>query len=70
MTMRNEADEVFLPARSVRQRYGGKSDMWLWRLLRDDPGFCRPTYIRGQRYWRLSALVDWERSCASTTEVA
>jgi predicted DNA-binding transcriptional regulator AlpA len=26
----------------VRQRYGGRSEMWLWRKLKKDPRFPRP----------------------------
>ena len=29
--------EVFLDSRAVRRRYGGRSDMALWRWLRDPP---------------------------------
>ena len=29
-------------ARQVRERYGDRSSMWLWRKLKDDPKFPRP----------------------------
>ena len=29
-------------ATQVRERYGNRSAMWLWRKLRDDPRFPRP----------------------------
>jgi hypothetical protein len=64
----HEAGEIFLTAPQVRQRFGGKSDMWLWRVLRDVPGFPRPVVIRHQRYFRLSELLALES--ASKTEVA
>lgn len=70
MTMRSEADEVFLTARQVRARYGGRSDMWLWRLLRDEPEFPRPTYLREHRYWKVSDLLEWERSRSPKKEAA
>jgi hypothetical protein len=36
--------------------------MWIFRRLRDDSGFLRPIEISGRRFWKLSALVAWERS--------
>ena len=29
-------------SRQVRERYGGRSAMWLWRKLKYDPRFPRP----------------------------
>jgi hypothetical protein len=29
-------------AKQVCDRYGGRSDMWLWRILKNDPRFPRP----------------------------
>ena len=54
--------EIFLTARQTRQRYGGISDMWLWRRLHDDSGFPKPLVINRRRFWRLSELIMWERS--------
>ena len=56
----HEAGEIYLTAPQVRQRFGGKSDMWLWRILRDEPRFPRPVVIRNQRYFPLSELVAFE----------
>jgi hypothetical protein len=53
--------EIFLTAPQLRQRFGGKSDMWLWRLLREEPRFPKPLMIRRNRYWRLSAIEAFER---------
>jgi hypothetical protein len=64
----HEAGEIYLTAPQVRQRFGGKSDMWLWRLRREEPNFPRPVVIRNQRYFRLSELVAFEN--ASKTEAA
>src|SRR5262245_26005409 len=57
------ADDKFLSAAQVRARYGGVSDMWLSRRLRDDSGFPSPMVIEGRRFWKLSDLVAWERAC-------
>lgn len=56
----DHASEVYLTAPQVKARYGGRSDMWLWRMLRDEQNFPRPKMIRGHRYWRLSDLVAFE----------
>jgi hypothetical protein len=69
----HEAGEVYLTGPQVRQRFGGKSDMWLWRTLRAEPDFPRPVVIRKQRYFRLSELVAFEnanRVEAAKAEVA
>ena len=60
------AKDVLLPAKKVRARYGGRPDMWLWRVQRGDPDFPRPVVIRRRRFWRLSELLVWEekRRCA------
>jgi predicted DNA-binding transcriptional regulator AlpA len=57
--------EQFLPARQVWGRYGVTS-MTLWRWLRDvDLGFPHPMCIGRHRYWRVSDLVEWERSTSA-----
>jgi predicted DNA-binding transcriptional regulator AlpA len=58
-------DETLIPAAQVRARYGGCSDMWIWRRLKGDPDFPRPVYIAKRRFWRLGELVVWERALAS-----
>ena len=55
--------DVFLDARAVRRRYGGRSEMALYRWIRDpDLGFPAPIYIMQNRYWRLADLIEWERT--------
>jgi hypothetical protein len=67
MTLCKQAADVFFTASQVRQRYGGCSEMWLWRRLHDDAsGFPLPTYINGRRFWRLGDLVAWEGSLAGS----
>ena len=55
---------TYLTAAQVRQRYGGVSDMALWRWLNDaELQFPRPTLVvKGRRYWLESELQNWERS--------
>jgi predicted DNA-binding transcriptional regulator AlpA len=50
-----------LSARQVKQRYGGCSDMALWRWLKDpDLGFPKPEYIRKRRFWKEDLLDDFD----------
>jgi hypothetical protein len=54
-----------LGAPQVRRRYGGISDMCLWRWLRDpNLDFPRPLIIRKRRYWQTGKLKAWERAQA------
>jgi predicted DNA-binding transcriptional regulator AlpA len=49
----------------VRTRYGGISDMTLWRWLRDlEMKFPPPVMIRRRRYWREADLADFDRRAA------
>jgi hypothetical protein len=54
------SETAYLPAAKVRRRYGGKSDAWLFRVLRNDPSFPKPIYVCGQRLWLLSDLEAYE----------
>jgi predicted DNA-binding transcriptional regulator AlpA len=61
----SRADDVFLASRQVRARYGGCSEMWLWRRLHHkDSNFPKPLKIHGRRFWKLSDLEAWERLLA------
>ena len=54
------AEEIYLKSAQVRARYGGTSDMWIVRRLRDDE-FPEPVYFGAQRFWRERELIAWER---------
>ena len=57
-----EDTTVFMSARQVRERYGNRSDMALWRWLRDEKlNFPKPLYINQFRYWKLADLTAWEQ---------
>jgi predicted DNA-binding transcriptional regulator AlpA len=60
-------DGGYLTAVQVRARYGGRSDMWLWRRLEADPHFPKPMRVSGYRYWRLSELLKWEEQNAKAS---
>ncbi len=36
---------VWMTTPQLLRRYGGRSAMWLWRKLRDDPDFPKPIYM-------------------------
>lgn len=56
----------FLSSNDVRARYGGRSQMWIHRKIKDEnSGFPAPTYIGRLRFWKLEDLEKWERDCAA-----
>ena len=56
------ADQEYITAKQVCQRFG-VSDMTLWRwLVRTDLGFPRPIVINGRRYFRIVDVKAWELS--------
>ena len=60
----DDEHERLLTAAQVKRRYGNASDMWLWRRLHDSSGFPQPLFICGRRFWRMAALIAWERTRA------
>ncbi|MGO9684618.1 MAG: hypothetical protein ACLP0B_14955 [Steroidobacteraceae bacterium] len=63
---------VYLSAPQVCARYGGRSHMWLERLLARDPDFPRPQYFGRLRFFKIAELETYERLCATrrVSEVA
>ena len=59
----SEGGRVYLTARQVCSRYGGISDMTLWRWLRDpDLNFPPPLLIQGRRYFSEASLDDFDEA--------
>ena len=57
--------DTYLSSAQVRTRYGGISDMTLWRWLRDlQMRFPAPVMIRRRRYWREADLAEFDRRTA------
>ena len=55
--------ETYITAPQLRERFGGRSDVWLWRLLNDErANFPRPVIVRRCRYFPLSEIEAWEVS--------
>ncbi|WP_127143186.1 helix-turn-helix transcriptional regulator [Pelagibacterium montanilacus] len=55
------SDNRYLTATEVRARFGGISDMTLWRWLEDDSlNFPRPMKVRNRRLFKEQDIIDWE----------
>jgi hypothetical protein len=56
-----QPSHVYLKAAQVRSRFGGVSDMWLHRRMRDAAlPLPAPSYFGGLRFWRVADLEAWE----------
>jgi hypothetical protein len=63
------ADDTYVDAAWIRKRFGGRSEMWLHRRLKDldeERRLPKPDLeIAGRQYWLLlSTLLPWERRLA------
>lgn len=56
---------VYVDVPQLLTRYGGRSHMWLERLLKRDKTFPRPFKIGRLRFFRLDAIEAWERETAT-----
>ena len=50
--------KTYLTGPQLRRRYGGKSHVWLWRMLRRNPVFRGLTASTEQLYFNLDERVD------------
>ena len=61
MTLQQSETDITAP--QLRARFGGRSDVWLWRLLKDErANFPRPVMVRGVRYFKLCEVQQWEKA--------
>ena len=65
MPTKPNPNKQFLTSSQLRVRYGGRSDMWLDRLMKRDAAFPRPVYIGRYRYWALDEIEAYERNVAA-----
>ena len=56
------SDTRYINSKQLRARYGGVSDMWIWRRLTDDPSFPRPDVISRRRFWKVKDLDAWDNA--------
>jgi predicted DNA-binding transcriptional regulator AlpA len=52
-------DAVWISARQTRGRFGGVSAMWLFRKIKSDDTFPRPTYFGRLQFFRVAELDAW-----------
>jgi hypothetical protein len=45
----------------VRARYGGRSNMWLWRKVHNDPNFPKPSYDGRLQIFQVADLDEYDR---------
>lgn len=58
-----EVRPVLLPIGAVQERYGGVAVTTIERRIADpEIAMPPPVYIGRMRYWRLSELIEWEKS--------
>jgi predicted DNA-binding transcriptional regulator AlpA len=60
-----EPEAAYLTAPQTCERYGGRSHMWLTRMLSRDPTFPRPVYFGRLRFFKIVELQQWERARAA-----
>jgi hypothetical protein len=52
-------DAVWISARQTRDRFGGRSAMWLHRKIKNDPAFPRPSFFGRLQFFRVAELDAW-----------
>lgn len=63
-------DPTFISAPQLLARYGGRSHMWLVRVLERDQTFPRPVYVGRLRFFPVAELAAWERKTAAKSRAA
>jgi hypothetical protein len=58
-------DAVWISTNQVLARYGGRSQMWLWRKIQNEPTFPRPAYFGRMQFFRVDELEAYERAAAA-----
>ena len=57
----------YLTAAQLRERYGGRSEMWIGRIIQRDGKFPRPIYIGRFRFWAIDQIEAYERAAVAAT---
>ncbi|GEO13797.1 helix-turn-helix transcriptional regulator [Microvirga aerophila] len=59
----------YIVRRKLRARFGGISDMTLWRWEQDTRlAFPRAIAINGRKYYDLAEIEDWEQTRAAASK--
>jgi hypothetical protein len=61
---------VWLTSNQTRARYGDRSQMWLWRMVKYEPRFPKPVYFGRLQFFEISALEAYEQAVISDERVA
>jgi len=59
MASQNDNPNDLIPARRVKQKCGGVSDMAIWRWARECDFPAPDMVIGGRRYWREASIDAW-----------
>jgi|SRR6266478_8263669 len=54
-------DAIWMSAKQVCQRYGGKSHMWLYRNLKNNPQFPRASYQGRMQIFSVKEFDEYDR---------
>jgi hypothetical protein len=54
------ADALWLTSNQVLARYGGRSAMWLWRKVKNDPAFPKPRYAGRMQLYSVPELNAYD----------
>ena len=60
----------YLTNQQTRNRYGGKSQMWLWRRLKYDQRFPRPLIIGKRQHFAEDELDAYDEAMRAVATVA
>jgi hypothetical protein len=63
-------DAIWISAKQVCQRYGGRSNMWLVRKLQTDANFPKPTYFGRLQFFKLETLETYDRTVIARSNAA
>jgi hypothetical protein len=63
-------DAIWISAKQVCQRYGGRSNMWLVRKLQGDSNFPKPIYFGRLQFFKLKNLETYDRAVIARNNAA
>jgi predicted DNA-binding transcriptional regulator AlpA len=55
------AGAVWMTAKQVCDRYGGRSEMWLWREIKDNPNFPKPRFHGRLRIFSVVEFDNYDK---------
>jgi hypothetical protein len=61
----NPNPRKFITHPQLRERYGGRSEMWASRMMAQDPDFPRPVYYGRYQFFEVTKLDRYDRIVAA-----